>query len=491
MQRALSMQLQGFRNSQRSSRINSFLTSRRFGKNPSYCNAKRTIVGKVRRTDDSEPEKYKFLDEANSSLKASATEMIDSLVARQKKNLQKQEETDESLQLQLEAMRANAPKFAISVMEWLVGLNASLRDNEVKRLKELEEDRDKFVAECEEFEQQIENIDALEVENLMGQVATGEDASLQATSTVISAFVSATLFSWGSTFFGINVATLLPDPFIPSASDLSTWAIWTFPYVGATAAAGAILGFQWIGNRGTFRFLADDSFFEELHPTAVFSLSSALAYSQAIAYQGVWLLFFLNLYRGGGTSFSLDPAAADEAVVQQAMGSLVAAPKVLLLIAGPAAVVSAAAVEASYFLAKESINSAVQEIFQKDGTAVLDPENGFQVLKEIKSSDAVNEKSNVNGISDYEETRIIMGGTIGGSSPVKAPPKIPSLAKLEMSSQEFWLTAGRVFLASVWMGAETLVTGNLWMATATGAVGIAVGVAASRQRARESGLGDD
>ena len=71
----------------------------------------------------------------------------------------------------------------------------------------------------------------------------------------------------------------------------------------------------------------------------MFSLSSALAYSQAIAYQGVWLLFFLNLYRGdGGNNFSLDPSAADEAIVQQAMGSLVAAPKLIALVAGPAAV---------------------------------------------------------------------------------------------------------------------------------------------------------
>jgi hypothetical protein len=470
------MQIHGLRNSQRSSlRIGSFATSRRCGKNPSYCITRRTTSQKARSTDDSDPEGDGFL--------ASSTEFIDSLLEKQKKNLQKQAETDESLQLQLEAMRAsNAPKFAISVIEWLVGLNRSLWENEVKRLKELEADRDKFVAEWKEFEQKTDTMDPLEIDNLMGQVATGEDASLQATSIVISAFVSATLLSWGSTFFGVSVATLLPDPSVPSASDLSTWAMWTLPYVGATAAAGAILGFHWIGNRGTFRFLADDSFFGTLHPTAVLSLSSALAYSQAIAYQGVWLLFFLHLYRGEGTRFSLDPAAADEAVVQQAMGSLVAAPKILILIAGPAAVVSAAAVEAGYFLVKESINGAVQGIFQKgNGIAVLDPENGFQVL----------EKYNVDGIGDHEEKRIIIGGTIGDRSPLKVPPEVPSLAKLEMSTQEFWLTASRVFLASMWMGAETLVTGNLWMAAGTGAVGMAVGMGASRQRAREAGLGDD
>ncbi|KAL4527517.1 hypothetical protein Ndes2526A_g08700 [Nannochloris sp. 'desiccata'] len=485
IQRAVSMQMHGLRNSQRSSlRNDSFVTSTGCGKTPSYFNASRVALQKVRSTDDSEPEGNRFL--------ASSTEFIDSLLEKQKKSLKKQEETNESLQLQLEAMRASdAPKLAVSVIEWLVGLNTSLQENEVKRLKELEADRDKFVAEWEEFEQKTENMDPLEIDDLMGQIATGEDASLQATSIVISAFVSATLLSWGSTFFGINVATLLPDPSVPSASDLSTWAMWTLPYVGATAAAGAILGFQWIGNRGTFRFLADDSFFGKLHPTAVLSLSSALAYSQAIAYQGVWLLFFLNLYRGGGNSFSLDPTAADEAAVQQAMGSLIAAPKLMILIAGPAAVVSAAAVEAGYFLIKESINGAVQEVFQNNGTAVLDPENGFRVIKQIESSDAENEKYNVNGITDYKESRIIMGGMMGGSSSPKAPPKVPSLATLEMSAQEFWLTASRVFLASMWMGAETLITGNLWMAAGTGGVGMAVGMAASRQRAREAGLDDD
>jgi hypothetical protein len=219
----------------------------------------------------------------------------------------------------------------------------------------------------------------------------------------------------------------------------------------------------------------------------VFSLSSALAYSQAIAYQGVWLLFFLNLYRGdGGNNFSLDPSAADEAIVQQAMGSLVAAPKLIALVAGPAAVLSAAAVETSYFLAKELVNGVVQDVFQSDdGAAIIDPESGLIVLKEIKNSDEENEKYNVNGITNYEEKTIIGTITIG------APPTVPSLASLEMTPQEYWLTAGRVFLASMWMGAETLLTGNLWMAAATGAVGLAVGIGAKRSRGREAGLGDD
>jgi hypothetical protein len=491
LQRAVFMQMHGLSNGLKFSQKSSlgsgpFLKSKRCGKPPNYFHSKRFHSYRVRSTDDSEPK--------NSGLLEKSTAFVDGMIEKQKKTLKQQEEADENLQLQLEAMRAgDAPKFLISILEWLVGITVSLRENEVKRLADLENDRDKFVAEWKDFEEKTDKMDPIEVDDLMERVATGEDASLRATSIVISAFVSATLLSWGSTFFGINVATLLPDPSIPSVSDLSTWAMWTLPYVGATAAAGAILSPQWIGNRGTFRFLAEDSFFGKLHPTAVLSLSSALAYSQAIAYQGVWLLLSLNLYRGEATSnFSLDPAAADEAAVQQAMGSLVAGPKLLILIAGPAAVISAAAIEAGYFLIKESVNSTVQDIFQDDGstTVVIDPEKGFQVLKKIGSTDAENEKYNVNGVTDYEETRIIMGGsfTTPQTLTTTTPPKVPSLANLEMSTEEFWLTAGRVFLASTWMGAETLITGNLWMAAATGTVGMAVGMLARRTKAR---LGDD
>ncbi len=469
----------GFRTSHRSGSCLKHNPLQKCGNTPRYFTSRRITSHRVHSSNDSDSESG-FIEKS--------TEFIDGLLEKQKKNLQKQEETNESLQLQLEAMRASdAPKFAVSVIEWLVKLNGSLRENEMVRLKELEADRDKFVAEWKEFEAKTENMDPIELDNLMDTVATGEDASFRATSVVVSAFVSAILFSWGSTFFGVDVANLLPDPSIPTASDLTTWAMWTLPYVGATAAAGAIFGIDWIGNRGTFRFLADDSFFAKLHPTAVFSLSSALAYSQAIAYQGVWLLFFLNLYRGdGGNNFSLDPSAADEAIVQQAMGSLVAAPKLIALVAGPAAVLSAAAVETSYFLAKELVNGVVQDVFQSDdGAAIIDPESGLIVLKEIKNSDEENEKYNVNGITNYEEKTIIGTITIG------APPTVPSLASLEMTPQEYWLTAGRVFLASMWMGAETLLTGNLWMAAATGAVGLAVGIGAKRSRGREAGLGDD
>lgn len=359
IQRAVRMQLHGLTTSglkipQKSSvRIDPFLTSKHWGNNQSIINVKRLRSHRVYSTNDSEPKESSFLQKS--------TEFLDGLLEKQKETLKKSEETDENLQLQLEAMRAgDAPSILIKVIQWLINVNASIRESEVRRIKELEEQREKLVAEWTEFEQKTENMDPIELDKIINQVATGEDASIQATSIVLSAFVTATLLSWGSTFFGINVATLLPDPSFPTASDLTTWAIWTLPYVGATAAASAILGHQWIGNRGTFRFLADDSFFANLHPTAVLSLSSALGYSQAVVYQAIWLLFFLKLYRGDTFSF-LDPAAADEAAVQQAMGSLVATPKILVLLAGPAAVVSSAAVEAGYFVLKESINGVVQE----------------------------------------------------------------------------------------------------------------------------------
>ena len=344
----------GLRITQKSSlRRNDLAGSRKWGKHHSNLNLGRFQSHVVHSKDDSELEGSAFLKKS--------TEFVDGIIEKQKKTLKQHEETDEQLQLQIEALRAReAPKFAVDFLEWLIKLNISLRETEVKRLKDLEADRNKYVAEWTEFEKSTQNAEPEQVENLMMQVATGEDAAVQATSLVISAFVSASLLSWGSTFFGVNVATLLPDPSLPSLSNLSTWAAWTLPYIGATLAAGAILGPQFISNRGTFRFLAEDAFFSKLHPTAVLSVSSALAYSQAVTYQAVWLLLFLNLFRGDGT-FSLDPAAADEAAVQQAMGSLVAGPKLLGLIAAPAAVVSTAAIEAGYFLLKETINSTVQE----------------------------------------------------------------------------------------------------------------------------------
>ena len=66
-------------------------------------------------------------------------------------------------------------------------------------------------------------------------------------------------------------------------------------------------------------------------------------------------------------------------------------------------------------------------------------------------------------------------------------PEIPSMAAWKMSTEEFWLVIGRVFVSSVYLGAETLITGNLGYAIATGAAGMTLGMFVRRSRARSAG----
>ena len=306
----------------------------------------------------------------NSGFFEQSVEFVDKMVERQRKNLLKQQSVSVDLRRQIKEMEdRNAPAPVIRLMDWLADRNDSLNEFESTRLANLQLDREKYVEEWKAFEENAAAaMEPLDAEDTFSFVTTGEDSATEATGIVISAFLSAAVISYAASWFNINVGDLLPDPTLPTTAQLTTWAAYTAPYLGATAALAAVAAVGGSADRGTFRFPAEDAFFGKLHPTAIFSLAASLGYAQAVIYQGVWLLVFLKMYSGGGgggggnTDFLFDPAGADEAAVQQAMGSLfVSVPGLRALLAGPAAVLTAAVVETGYFGLKEVVNSVSQE----------------------------------------------------------------------------------------------------------------------------------
>lgn len=392
-------------------------------------------------------------DNSGSMLDAS-TDFLDSLVDARKRAVREKAQREREMRADLEAMRAaGSPPWALNIVEWLVKFNTDIYEGEVRRLAKLEADQQRYVAEWEAWERTNKEQGPLTVEDFAEVVVTGQDAPEQATAAILAAFIGAAAVSWAASLFGNEVGVIFPDPTLPSAAEASAWAAWTVPYAGATAAAAAFAG-PWVANRGTFRFAAtEDSFYAALHPTAVLSLAAALAYSQGVIYQGVWLLAFYRMFAGGGVDAGLDPAAADDAVVAQAMGSLVASPAapVLRLIAAPAAVAATAALEAGVWAARVWAANVLQTVASGDADAAG-------------------------------------GGPAAGDA--KERPQAPSLAAIVMSEQEFWATTGRVFASSAWLGAETLATRNLWWAVATGAVGLGIAMGVAQVRAGRGG-GDE
>ena len=426
-----------------------------------------------------------------------AEKLFDETLKDQRKLLKEQAENDEQIRLQVEAMRAQgSPEFMIRFVEWGANLSKSIRVGEEKRLREMESSKEEYIKALKQLDDKLDNMEPLEVEDFKDYIATGEDAPQRATSIVVSAFFSATLLSWVSSWFGIEVGTLIHDPAVPTVADLTTWLAWTVPYVGATAAAGAVAA-PWIGNRGTFRYMAEDSFFGKLHPTAILSLAASLGYSQSIVYQGVWMLTFLRFFSGdsgAGGDYLLDPSAADEVAVQQAMGGLVAARGLGALIAVPAAVLSAAAVESAYFVIKESISYTAQDAIKNGKGVVVDSETGFEFVDLLaKFADSLPDKNSSvddSGASDANSESSTSTTPTSTPSTTLTRPEFPSLENFEMSTEEFWLTLGRVFAASVWLGTETLVTGNLWMTIGTSSLGIALGMGTRREKARAAARTD-
>lgn len=430
-------------------------------------------------------------DPDNNDILIKAKEFFDSTVEQQKKLLKEQADNEETILLQLEAMRAQgSPQFLIGIVEWFAGVSKNMREKEEARLKDFEKQEAEFMKSWKDWEQKTDNMEPLDVQDLQQYIATGEDSSERATGIIVSAFFSATLLSWVASWFGINVGTLLQEPAVPTVGDLTTFATWTVPYLGATAAAAAI-STPWIGNRGTFRYPAEDSFFGKLHPTAIFSLATSLGYSQAVVYQGVVLLTFLRMFAGnGGGDYVYDPLVSDEVAVQQAMGSLVSSRGLGALLAVPAAVLSTATLEAGYFLIKENIDNTVKEILSDGKTIVLDPDSGIQVLDiSTISIDAVVE-GNLAQEKAAKPAESSKEASSSKTSVELARPELPSLGEIKMSDEEVWLTVGRVFLASAWLGTETMVTGNLWMAVGTGAAGMGLGMAARRSKARAAARTD-
>ena len=398
-------------------------------------------------------------------------EILDALLERQRANVQRQSVKNKEMKDQLDIMKAspNTPQTTISFMQWVTDLCTSIENQETERLRDIEHKRETFLQEVRAWEQRDkeandDNQDQKKNATFIDEiVVTGEEAAYEATAFVVFTFISATAVSWVASWFGINLGSLLPDPEIPTVGQVGNWVAWTTPYAAATVAA-ALISREWIGNRGTFRYLAEDSFFANLHPSAILSLALSSAYAQGVVWQGVYLLAFLRAFGGGGGGGGI---ASDEYLLtmddgntlQQSMGTLIAAPSFVLgpLFAAPVAVACAATLEAGFFALKAGSLNIMQDVIS------------------LEREERERQRETKEGGGDERDA-------LGALINQPGPPEMPTLPSVELSEEEFWSTTARVFLASVYMGAETLTTGNLWYAIATGAVGLCLGLGVNKSR---------
>lgn len=372
--------------------------------------------------------------------------LIDSLIEKQRRNLQRAREFDAEFKETLRAaeLSGSIPKAFIAILQWLQNLSSATVESESASLAKLEIERD-------ELKSSWKNVDALSASQkspLTGSQSRAsaevdvleekEEQAILATGLVIFSFVFPFAFSYIASLFGIDLSVLIKDGEVPSTEALLTWAAWSAPYIGGTAIAGALAP-RWIGNRGTIRLLKDnDTFQSQLPLITLASVSIASGYSQVIVHQGVFYLCLLNLLAGGNSSIG-DPVYAEDALMQQSLGSLVAAPTLWKLFSKPAAIVLNSALEAGWWLVS-NLYTSIDDYDPSQPPVAKDDESSrmYGMMTPMWRSN-----------QDLEQPMV-------------------------------WLTGGRIFASSLWLGTETVVTGNLWYPICTGGVGIFVGMLARR-----------
>lgn len=377
------------------------------------------------------------------------SEILDSLIEKQRKNLEKARVAEAEFKEVVRAAELSGytPKAYLSFLRWLQGLNSSSLESEVASLAKLESERVNLKSKWRQVERTLaptpekplEGFNPVEEPALEAK----EEQAIVATALVISSFIFPFSFSYVASLFGIDLSMLMKDGEFPSAEAIATWAAWSLPYVGGTAIAGAIAP-RWIGNKGTLRLMDDDKFQSELPLITLASVSMACGYSQAVVHQGVWYLCLLNFLAGGSNVSVGDPMYSEDLLMQQSLGSLVAVPSFWKLFSKPAAVVLSSLLEAGWWF--------LSDLFS------INDESSLALLSEKSRSFSAEQPDERPRISDM----MTWDWNQGAWQPTT------------------WLTAGRVFTSSLWLGTETVVTGNLWYPICTGGLGIFVGILARR-----------
>ena len=391
-----------------------------------------TIEGKDEEEEDSFP----------------GSEILDSLIEKQRKNLEKAREAEAEFKEVVRAAELSGytPKAYLAFLRWLQGLNSSSLESEIASLAKLESQRVNLKSKW----RQLETLAPSPEKPVGGSnpveepvLEAKEEQAIIATALVISSFIFPFSFSYVASLFGIDLSMLMKDGEFPSAEAIATWAAWSLPYVGGTVIAGAIAP-RWIGNKGTLRLIDDDKFQSELPLITLASVSMACGYSQAVVHQGVWYLCLLNFLAGGSNVSVGDPMYSEELLMQQSLGSLVAVPSFWKLFSKPAAVVLSSLLEAGWWF--------LSDLFS------INEEPSLALLSETSRSLSAEQADERPQISDM----MTLNWNQGAWQPTT------------------WLTAGRVFTSSLWLGTETVMTGNLWYPICTGGLGIFVGILARR-----------
>jgi hypothetical protein len=392
------------------------------------------------------------------------TNLMDKLIDTERKQVeiskQKMEEMDRELEA-AQAANSTTPKLLIRALRWVRNLNGSVYERQLKTLEAMEKNREEYLQELQGLNQRAASNESTSYD-VADYAMSDEGAVASAAGVIAACIVQATIISWIASFFGIELSALLHDPAVPTGGALLTWTAWTVPYAGAAGIAAAFAP-SFIGNRGTVRRSDTDSLFGKNSPVTLTAMAVGLGYAQATIYQGVWLLVSLRIFGAGVYGFDADPFTwGGDADVDAALGSLVAAPILApALLKLPAAVLLAAAIETGTWIIDEALTR-----FDPTATTDVSIESATAM---VLSSDIMQQ------FLDKEELEDAMkAGQL-------SPEKLMQLQRgRKLSEDEYWATLGRVALSSVYMGAETLATGNLWNAVLTGTVGLAIGIFARR-----------
>jgi hypothetical protein len=253
-----------------------------------------------------------------------------------------------------------------------------------------------------------------------------------------------------------------------------TWAAWTLPYLGATLALGAIAP-SLLTNKSLLRTIDPSSrLLSDSTALSLLFVSLTAAFTQTLAYQGLWYQSFLPTQRDQIRDLleESSPMMSDTVGGFLGLHSSGGGLQLSSLLAIPTAILLTGLLEGGWFYFATLLRDADFEIKLNDFEISKSSSGGItNMIRSDSSSDNSNSGDRKKDVVEEQWDRQIQE--------VFFQPT-------RMSGEELLLSAVRVGVVGAYLAAETAVTHNLYMAMGTSAVGVLSGLLLLKQRGSDN-----
>jgi len=341
------------------------------------------------------------------------------------------------------------------------------------------------------LEDNIKDMEAFDFENSISSTeagsAEGEDPfssedinfGLFSISYTISTYLTSFLvLGIGSLVTGVDTGKYLILPPIDYTTTTNndwllssglTWAAWTLPYLGATLALGAIAP-SFLTNKSLLRTINPSRrLLSDSAPLSLLFVSLTAAFTQTLAYQGLWYQSFLPTQRDQIRDLLEDssPMMSDTLGGFLGLQSIGGGMQLSSLMAIPTAIVLTGLLEGGWFYFATLLRDADFEIKLNDFEISKSSSSGITSMSSSDSSSGDRKKDVAEEQWDKQIKEVFFQPT-------------------RMSDEELLLSAVRVGVAGAYLAAETAVTHNLYMTMGTSAVGLLSGLLVLKQRGSDN-----